>query len=338
MPSSIFSFERAPDGHAGRTLLCAVAVAAVLLVGVESFLRSEGGAPSVPLSKSLMTANLDGGLSNPDPRTTLILGASRIRTGFSSRVFAEHTRQAPLYYLATAGESPLAMLVFLAEKTKFSGKLIVSMNANSLSGASMNEQQYIVRYFEDEWNWNNRMNHIIGARVSSSVVIRQENYAISNVLRSVIDLNKTPPIPYWRRNSPSGETFYDFSLIDDGSVLVPPALSTGAAEPADTAWEQNLAHFNKAVSRLTARGAQIALVRFPTSGNWWLNDQRQWPRDSFWDRIAVSTGAIKIHFRDVPSMTRFTLPDSSHLDRRDRDAFTRILLNELDAAGMTWRK
>ena len=182
------------------------------------------------------------------------------------------------------------------------------------------------------------MNHIIGARVSSSVVIRQENYAISNVLRSVIDLNKTPPIPYWRRNSPSGETFYDFSLIDDGSVLVPPALSTGAAEPADTAWEQNLAHFNKAVSRLTARGAQIALVRFPTSGNWWLNDQRQWPRDSFWDRIAVSTGAIKIHFRDVPSMTRFTLPDSSHLDRRDRDAFTRILLNELDAAGMTWRK
>ncbi len=340
MPSSIFSFERAPDGQAVRTFLIAVTVATVLLVGVEITLRSQGGTSTVPLSKSLLTANLERGIASPDPQTTLLLGASRIRSGFSSRVFADRAGQTPLIYIASSGESSLAVLVYLAEKTNFSGKLVVAMSAQSLSGSALNDQEYIVRYHEDEWNWNNQVNHFIGARISSNVVFRQNTYAFSYILRSLIDYKKLPPVPYWRRHTLNGESFYDFSLLDvaEGWDLVPHRLYLGTADPNDPSWEMNFSRLNAAIRRLAERGATIALVRFPTSGNTWLNEQARWPRDRFWDRIPTPPGTIKLHFRDVDAMKRFILPDASHIDQRDKDAFTRVLLDELQLRGMTWRK
>jgi hypothetical protein len=42
-----------------------------------------------------------------------------MRSGFSATAFTERSGKAPLYYLATSGEAPLALLRYLAERTAF---------------------------------------------------------------------------------------------------------------------------------------------------------------------------------------------------------------------------
>lgn len=338
MPSSTFSFERAPSGAPAKIFLVALVFVVLILGAVEHYLRSLNGNPSVLLSDSRYAAHLANGLGNPDSRTTLLLGASRIRSGFSSRTFDTRTDHAPLYYLATSGESPLALIVYLAMKTDFSGKLIVSLRARSLSGNALDEQKYIVDYFENKWNLNLKLNHMLGDRLASWLVFRQQHYSIANVIKSAVKERELPPVPYWRRHSVNGETFYDFSLVRDRSLLKPPIRRISEDQLNHSYWEANLSRLRRAIARLRERGAQVALVRFPTSGYRWASDQKHWLRARYWDRIAATVDAVTVHFKDVEAMGRFNLPDSSHIDSRDKDAFTEALLDSLHSHGMTWNK
>lgn len=334
MPSSIFSSDRAPAVGAGRALLVAALVAVAMLAAVELGLRLKGGESSYPLSKQRYAANLEAGLSSRAPETTLLLGASRMRSSFSSDVFAKRNEGAPLEYLATSGESPLALIFHLAEKTDFAGRLIVALSASSLAAGKERDQQYIVEYLDGEWNWNQRLNFRLGDTLSSVTVFRDEQFSFANTLRSLALHGSLPDAPNWRRHSAKGESFYDFKRLRDPRVIAPPALRTEIATAADdAAWDRNLDRLQKAVARLKARGGHVALVRFPTSGNWRANERVRWPRARYWDRIARDSGAVTLHFDDEEILGKFDLPDQSHIDQRDRPAFTSALLDALVARG-----
>jgi hypothetical protein len=48
--------------------------------------------------------------------------------------------------------------------------------------------------------------------------------------------------------------------------------------------------------------------------------------------LLARTGAVGLHFEDVPAMRGYRCPDGCHLDSRDAPSFTRALLNELQPA------
>ncbi|WP_417851434.1 hypothetical protein [Thalassoglobus sp.] len=88
------------------------------------------------------------------------------------------------------------------------------------------------------------------------------------------------------------------------------------------------------VQQIASRGGRVVFVRFPTSGEHWVLDNSQYPKSEYWDRMAAFTSAETIHFTDVPALTQFELPDTSHLDYRDAPAFTNRLLDELEKRGI----
>lgn len=335
MRSSTFSFDRAPAGTPLRVIVIGLVLVAILLCALEITLRVKGGRASVPLSKSRWAAQLERGLASEDHRTTLLLGASRIRSGFSSHTFKQRFPGTPVYFLATSGESPMATLTYLAEQTKFSGKLIVALHESALQPKNFWNQEYYVEYFEKEWNWNHKINFAIGDYISSELVFRQENYSISNTLKHAIDGRKWPSVPYWRLHTINGESFYDFSLVDNGAQLKPATIKA-LSQSENPGWFANLSRIRHSVAALNGRGATVALVRFRTSGNRWNNDRLRWPRERYWNRLAAEVDAIALHFMDVANLRRFELPDQSHIDQRDKDAFTDALLDALIARGMTW--
>ena len=57
-------------------------------------------------------------------------------------------------------------------------------------------------------------------------------------------------------------------------------------------------------------------------------------RERFWDNMARRVSGRWIHFRDIPGVNRFTLPDTSHIDKRDKPEFTRRIINELCELGI----
>jgi len=138
-----------------------------------------------------------------------------------------------------------------------------------------------VQYYEDEWNPNQKINHRIGDWVSGQLVFRYEVYSTANIARTALIEATLPPVPNWRRNEVTGESFYDFTQVRDRSLLAPPRLLGTTPTHPDPGREENRDRLQKAVRRLTARGAKIALVRFPTSGNRWCNEQTRWPKEKY---------------------------------------------------------
>ena len=78
----------------------------------------------------------------------------------------------------------------------------------------------------------------------------------------------------------------------------------------------------------------MALVQLPTSGANWSVPEAYCPKARCWDVLTAATSATTLHFRDVPELRRFEVPDGSHVDRRDTERFTRILFRELEAKGL----
>jgi hypothetical protein len=84
---------------------------------------------------------------------------------------------------------------------------------------------------------------------------------------------------------------------------------------------------------LRARGGKVYFVMFPKSGLVKEIDRRRFPREQFWDRFVALVGAPTLHFEDVPAMRDLVCPDGSHLDYRQRAAFTAALVQALGIAG-----
>jgi hypothetical protein len=89
-----------------------------------------------------------------------------------------------------------------------------------------------------------------------------------------------------------------------------------------------------AVKELQARGGRVVFVTLPSTGEMWDLGQRLFPKEEYWDRFAIATSAVTIHFRDVPTLRATRCPDNFHLDFRDADKFTNNLVDELIKRGV----
>jgi len=83
------------------------------------------------------------------------------------------------------------------------------------------------------------------------------------------------------------------------------------------------AHATRAmISKIESRGGRVLFVAMPTSGMVREIDERNYPREQFWDRFVDIVGVPAVRSSDNPTLAGFTCPDGSHLDFRDRVQFT----------------
>ncbi|MGH8482027.1 MAG: hypothetical protein ACRES8_06170, partial [Nevskiaceae bacterium] len=80
---------------------------------------------------------------------------------------------------------------------------------------------------------------------------------------------------------------------------------------------------------IRARGGRVAFVVLPKSGLVRMLEERRYPRAQFWDRFVALAEAPSVHFEDVPAWRGLECPDGSHLDLRQRAAFTEGLAEVL---------
>jgi hypothetical protein len=77
------------------------------------------------------------------------------------------------------------------------------------------------------------------------------------------------------------------------------------------------------------RGGRVLFVMLPKSGLVRALDERRYPPAQFWNRFVAIAGPPAVHFEDVPGWRGLECPDGSHLDYRDRAAFTAALVEAL---------
>jgi len=79
--------------------------------------------------------------------------------------------------------------------------------------------------------------------------------------------------------------------------------------------------------KIIKHGGSVIIIRFPTDKGHWQLDEQYYPKKQYWDLIANNPQLTAVHFNDVPGLNQFDLPDSSHLNQKDSQAFTRISLD-----------
>lgn len=97
----------------------------------------------------------------------------------------------------------------------------------------------------------------------------------------------------------------------------------------DTFFRRHIADIAAMAAAIKARGGRVIFVIYPESGYVRQIDDRRYPRAQFWDLFAAEAGTQTFDYTDDPALKGIVCPDGSHLDFRQRAAFTSELLDAL---------
>lgn len=335
MPSSIFNSNpaaRAPSQKWAVVWPAALCLALLVAGMCEFSWRSRGHLPSVVDSPALWSYHRRRVAH--DESQVVLLGASRMQVGFSTDVFRDRFPMIPVTMLAVDGRYPISVLRELSRDETFHGVVICSIHELSFCSEHLEDQQEYVDYY-DELAPNQMLEPMLSASFQEQFVILNPSVSLKRVVVNVLGKGRLPEPAYL-------VTRFDRSRIADYSLLDIDAHRRARLKHRRDlfvqhrkmrTWSENAAAAGSLVTRIHDRGGAVVFVRFPTTGQYWEMDAKEFPKHECWDRLASLTNAETIHFRDVPDLAHFDCPDTSHLDLDDSRKFTVALLDALVARG-----
>jgi hypothetical protein len=202
-------------------------------------------------------------------------------------------------------------------------------------------QQPYVDHYHVKHTINEKLNRSISTAIQRRFAMIHPHLRLDDVFMHLAKHRRLPP-PYYM------ETYADRSRLADYTVVDLQAhrrFIIGRVEqsyttsdlPTASQWLEEAMEIEGCVQAIHARGGHVAFVRFPTSGEHLNCDERAFPKHRYWDRFAARTSAVCIHFLDLPELSDFECPDTSHIDRSDAPRFTLRLAKVLKDQGLLGR-
>jgi hypothetical protein len=238
--------------------------------------------------------------------------------------------------LSADGTCANAVLRDLAGEDSFKGTVVVETTSECIMfgddpGLS---QQFYVDYFHRAYNLNIAVNRRIATFIQRHLTVVDPYLNLIKVAGDAVIKGK------WRAPNYLS-TYQDRSRSADYSKLdierhkamrlnkIDVHYRTLSARISTDLLKSQIDVLNQAVKAIEKRGGSVAFVRFPVSDEHWDVDEQYFPRGKYWDPIISETSAEVLHFRDIAGMKDLQCPDTSHLDMRDTEPFTKSLVNEL---------
>lgn len=347
------SSRAVPDGNWLPSLLVGVAAMLSFAGWMEFQLARRGFEPTI-IDTNVNWANQRERVSALGTDALTIIGASRAQLDLDLSVLHTRSGLQPVQ-LAIDGSSMLPVLEGLADDPRVSGTIVVDFQASDLTHATPSGQSAT---FERTWE---RRSHKLRlpdftwseAALTAQLDDRLRIYAdgtrpITSLLQRIGNSSATPqylqtlstrervanyaltPMPnfYFGRvnieltaeggKPPRIENYTTWDELDK-------AYSEAIADlrPADTTiFDRNLERVATMVDRLQKRGARVIFAVLPTSGFISEIEHRRYPRNLFAAKVAAVPGVEFVETEDSPAFRGFVCPDGSHLDGKDRHAFT----------------
>ncbi len=318
------------------------------LLFVEFDIRRSGWTASVVDSERLW-AQQRKRASDLKDQAIILVGTSRIQLGMDLQVVKQVSMLEPVQ-LAIDGSPFMPVLQSLAHDPNVTGTVIVSVNTN-LNLDEQSRSSLWVQYYEDNitndkepykvineaimmYFENNMVTRLEGAKpftIISTLAFKGTsfgNYLVTHFDRSRdADYNQVKMPHYYMRRAQRhygedilrGKVSIDefFAIYENAINNIKPMNNSDFVEKVD--------YLMSLIKKIEERGGKVILVRFPTSKLIWSIDHKRYPREIFWDKISKKHNR-SVHFSDYPSLSKFNLPDGSHLDFRDKKDFTKSLM------------
>lgn len=314
-----------------------LAIAAVLAAAAifEVSLRARGYVPTVQDDKDLWSLQADRlqGVDQP----IALLGASRIQFAVDPARIEKATGRTTAM-LAINGEYPVAALRWLAEDTHFHGLVVMGIDARGLDKRHWEMQQPWIDHYRNRWTFARKVHRLLLSPLQQYFVFMRSPFAWMSLIRRELAGLGMPFNDYlvmradrvgfldYRRTNIAAIKHLRIEELKDYYRDYPPAPPQQ--------WLDDLKHVSAWVATIQARGGKVVFFREPSGGEHLVLDEKNYPRDRYWDAYARVSPATLIEFRDEPEFVKMVLPDTSHIDGLDVPRFTDALLAVLVRHGI----
>jgi hypothetical protein len=320
----------------GRTWWLTVALFALALGGLEAAWRASGHTPSVVDDDALWAEQLSR--LDSDPGTVVLIGMSRMQLDFSSEVFHRRFPGRKLIRLEAPLRHPVSALRILAMDGGFRGTVIASVSLPWLRNGVYQGFAREMKFYRDHYGPNERFNRNVATVVQANLVSVHPTLNLRDAIVARVSRERWPDPHFIQTLADRSRIgLYDLHpnirYFSRGLALVT-ANRHEERHVSPKALIRQLGPMQQLSLRIAARGGRVVLVRLPTSGRIWEEDEKWYPKAQYWDVFARQSVSATLHWRDAPRLADFETVDGSHLDGSLRDRFTERLLDELEAKGL----
>lgn len=322
-----------PDYPWVKMWLLGLTLIVILCISLEIFWRSKGHFPSIVDDKDLWAYYRSNIYENGD-KTIVLLGSSRMQLDFSTFAFKKLLPDYSIIQLAINGKSgPVATLFDLTKDDKFKGVIICEVEPRVLMQNRWNNQKDYIDYFYKIWSLNKKINRILNTFLQNNLIIINPTVKFTRIIREALKLKL--PEPYYVTTHYDRSESADYSKIEIVShrkervKLEKESYLRGLPIIKPEEWLRQISEIEPIIERFQKRGGKVIYAVFPISGELLDIEEKYYPKYQYWDKFAEATSAVTIHFRDIPELSIFECPDTSHLDYHDAERFTIALTREL---------
>jgi hypothetical protein len=326
-----------------QALLIAIALSVLSISTWEFYWRSQGKYPTLNDEKALWAMHR-ADVETATQDDYIILGSSRAYFDIQIKAFEKATGKKPIQ-LSSTGSSPLPSFHDIVNNTGYNGTIIMGVTPGLFFSTTYPEAspwkriQSKVDYFQKR-TYAQRINYALSIPLQQNLVFMsadEEEWAddidLKALLRQVQIGNRT--------QTPMMPPFYNFGdvgLDRNMSMAHRTATDTAFANTVIKVWgfyggitpppdkKATMAFFMEDLKKFKARGGNLILVRFPSSGGVRAGENKAFPRPEFWDYLVKQAQVKNYHFEDYNQLKNLTCPEWSHLSKTDAQFFTTELV------------
>ena len=322
-----------------RRALTALAIALVLagsvLYAVERHWRSRGYAPIIVDAPDLWS--LQRAKASAVERPIVFLGASRTLYAIDRATVRTRLPGYEPVMLAMDGRYPLATLRDLAADEDFRGLVLCDIDGAGFAAPSLDMQQPEVDYYHREFSPSRAAHRLLLNHWQLHAAIARSDFSLVRSAARFVSGEGEPFRPYqWLDRRRFGHIDYERGDKEAQKRELAANLERFGGHlpkiPFEQWWPQ-VEMANAWVRAIQARGGDVVFYASPTSGPRRWAEEDWFPRTMYWDRMAAATTAKTLFTLDVPALRDFPLPDDSHIDYRQKPAYTNALIDALVERG-----
>lgn len=284
----------------------------------------------------------------PVNEATVFIGSSRIKFDLDIATWRKLTGEDAVQ-LAAEGTSPLPVLDNLAADENFKGKLVIDVTEGlffSDAKRGANDIHGFIKYYDKQTPSEKASFAINGGLESGLVFLDKNNFSLNAFLDNLQVKNRPgvygiPLFPmefgrvtFDRQNKMTNSFLVDTNLQNRVTGIWKMLVTLPGPPPASgVLLDSFFTVVKERVDKIKSRGGQVVFVRTPSSGPFWMGEQKVFPREKYWNRLLSYTNTPGIHFSDYPPIAHYICPEWSHLSPNDAITFTTNFIPLLEEKG-----
>ncbi len=257
-----------------------------------------------------------------------------MQTGIDLATFTQRhpDRQALLLAQSGLGTS-FPVFKHLVEQTNYNGTIIIDETEVTLSSERDRRQFTSVNHCYHNFSMNRQLNRNISSWLQSHFMFLNPQSSSFRLWGNLITDRKLP-VPFYTKSLEDRQQLTDYARADRKALkaLRQSRLPKNSTEYVDRVlptfgeWSNQTQHWQQPIARFQRRGGKVVFVRMPVARDLWQFEGQTYPPDRYWHPWMNKLGVKSVHFAEYPDLSSFPLPDTSHLDMRNKATFTQRLL------------